>query len=288
MKRSRVFIHRVISRNWPLYPVKRGISTPDTYLAEPSVDVARTAAGSVTEMVTQIVNGPIAQGGCAGAAAGSPRASRPGDGLLLVEQRGRRRGARAVAGGESASRSSTTTFTTATARREMFYDDPNVLYVSTHQFPFYPGTGALDETGEGDGRGFTVNVPMTAGGGDAIYRGAFERVILPVLSAFSPTLVLVSAGFDASMRDPLAEMTLTPDAFGWMSRALRDVADKHAEGRIAMVLEGGYDLVALEHGMLSAINGVLRRESTDVERDVDDDDLVRAEATARRAWAQAL
>ena len=87
---------------------------------------------------------------------------------------------------------------------------------------------------------------MTAGGGDAVYRGAFERVIVPVLEEYRPELVLVSAGFDASARDPLAEMTLTSEAFGWMGRALRRVADASAGGRIAMVLEGGYDLVALE------------------------------------------
>src|SRR5439155_19974422 len=112
--------------------------------------------------------------------------------------------------------------------QETFYGDPSVLYISTHQFPFYPGTGAVLETGAGEGEGFTVNVPMTAGGGDAVYRGAFERGILPVLEEYAPELRLVSAGFDASARDPLAEMTLSGDAFGWMARSLRRVGDKTA------------------------------------------------------------
>jgi acetoin utilization deacetylase AcuC-like enzyme len=170
--------------------------------------------------------------------------------------------------------------------QEMFWRDPHVLYVSTHQYPFYPGTGAVLETGEDAGKGYTVNVPMTAGGGDAIYRGAFERVILPVLEAYAPELVLVSAGFDASARDPLAEMTLSADAFGWMARALRAVADRTAGGRIAMVLEGGYDLVALEAGLLAATRGMVEGTAVDIARDVDHGDVARASMVAHEAWRQ--
>jgi acetoin utilization deacetylase AcuC-like enzyme len=171
--------------------------------------------------------------------------------------------------------------------QDAFFDDPHVLYMSTHQFPFYPGTGAVLETGEGDGKGFTVNVPLTAGGGDAVYRAAFERVILPVLDEYRPQLVLVSAGFDASARDPLAEMTLSADAFGWMARALRRVADKSAEGRIALVLEGGYDLVALESGLLAATRGIVEGTAVEIARDPDSDDITRASVVAHEAWKSA-
>ncbi len=169
--------------------------------------------------------------------------------------------------------------------QEAFYEDPNVLYISTHQYPFYPGTGAVLETGKNEGKGFTVNVPMTAGGGDAIYRGAFERVIVPVLEEYEPDLILVSAGFDASARDPLAEMTLGADAFGFMGRALRQVADKTAKSRIAMVLEGGYDLVALESGLLSATRGMLDpSKPIEVARNVDHEDITRAAKITSAAW----
>jgi acetoin utilization deacetylase AcuC-like enzyme len=168
--------------------------------------------------------------------------------------------------------------------QECFFDDPNVLYMSTHQFPFYPGTGAVLEVGEGEGKGYTVNVPLTAGGGDALYRGAFERVILPALEQYKPDLILVSAGFDASARDPLAEMTLSADAFGWMGRSLRKVADSTAKGRIALVLEGGYDLVALESGLLAATRGVIEGTAIEIPRDVDHGDVARASSVAKETF----
>ena len=127
--------------------------------------------------------------------------------------------------------------------------------MSTHQYPFYPGTGDATDVGEGAGEGFTVNVPLTAHGGDGVYRAAFEQVLLPIAEEYAPELVLVSAGFDAAVRDPLAQMEVTADAFGWMARALAEVAAKSAKGRIALVLEGGYDLVSLEAGLAQAIAG---------------------------------
>ena len=171
--------------------------------------------------------------------------------------------------------------------QEIFYRDPGVLYLSTHQFPFYPGTGGVLERGEGDGLGYTVNVPLVAGGGDAVYRGAFERVILPVLDEYRPDLVLVSAGFDAATRDPLAEMTVSSEGFGWMARALRQVADKSAQGRIAMLLEGGYDLVALESGLAAAVQGMVDGTAVEIARDVDHDDVQRAAKVAHDRWRTA-
>lgn len=166
----------------------------------------------------------------------------------------------------------------------IFAEDPSVLYISTHQFPFYPGTGALDEAGTGAGEGFTVNVPLEAGQGDATYRGAFERIVLPVLDEYKPELVLISAGFDAALRDPLAGMELTAPAYGWMTAELRKIADAHAHGRIALLLEGGYDLPSLEAGLGHAIQGMTGRNFS-VRRDVDAPDLMRAQAALQRTWA---
>ena len=125
----------------------------------------------------------------------------------------------------------------------MFYDDPRVLYVSTHQFPFYPGTGAADEVGTGAGTGFTVNVPLEAGATDDDYEVAYRAVVCPVLEEFAPELVLVSAGFDAHERDPLASMRMTADGYAAVIAQLKDVADRH--GALALVTEGGYELTAL-------------------------------------------
>ena len=170
--------------------------------------------------------------------------------------------------------------------QEMFWQDPSVLYLSTHQFPFYPGSGDVDEVGEGDGQGYTVNVPLAAGGGDAVYASAFERVVLPVLEAYAPDLVLVSAGFDAAARDPLAQMELSTDAYGWMARAVARVAGASpAKGRMALVLEGGYDLVALEGGLRSAVDGMLLDVAVEPGRASDDEGVEKAARAARKAWA---
>jgi acetoin utilization deacetylase AcuC-like enzyme len=125
----------------------------------------------------------------------------------------------------------------------MFYDDPSVLYVSTHQAPFYPGTGAADEIGNEDGAGFTVNVPLEAGATDADYDLVYRAAIVPVLDEFAPQLLLVSAGFDAHERDPLASMRVTTAGYAALVRHLVQVAERH--GVMALVTEGGYELTAL-------------------------------------------
>jgi acetoin utilization deacetylase AcuC-like enzyme len=129
--------------------------------------------------------------------------------------------------------------------QHMFESNPNVLYLSTHQYPFYPGTGAVDETGVGAGSGFTVNLPLEAGAVDEDYRIVFAEVALPVLRQFKPDLVLVSAGFDAHERDPLANMRMTTEAFAAMTLELRAVAAECCGERMMLVTEGGYDLRAL-------------------------------------------
>src|SRR5678810_194572 len=124
----------------------------------------------------------------------------------------------------------------------MFFGDPRVLYVSLHQWPFYPGTGNASEIGKGEGQGFTVNLPLSSGAGTGDYAAAFERVVLPVLDAYAPELVLVSAGFDAHKSDPLAGMQLDASAYGWMTTVLGRALVRHAAGKLALFLEGGYDL----------------------------------------------
>ena len=124
----------------------------------------------------------------------------------------------------------------------MFYDNPRVLYVSTHQFPFYPGTGAAYETGTGDGSGFTFNVPLEMGATDADYDLVYRAAVVPVIEQFSPQLLLVSAGFDAHERDPLASMRVTTAGYASVVRHLMIAAGKTP---IAFVTEGGYELRAL-------------------------------------------
>jgi acetoin utilization deacetylase AcuC-like enzyme len=129
--------------------------------------------------------------------------------------------------------------------QHIFDSDPHVLYISLHQFPYYPGTGAAEEIGREAGRGFTVNVPLEVGAVDDDYQLAFRRIVVPVLRQFEPSLLIVSAGFDAHEHDPLGGMRVTTPAFGAMTAELRGVADECCRGRLVAAVEGGYDLQAL-------------------------------------------
>jgi len=138
----------------------------------------------------------------------------------------------------------------------MFYDDPRVLYLSSHEYPFYPGTGALDEVGEGSGRGFTVNLPMPAGMGDAEYARVYRQIVEPVGRAFDPQLLIVSAGFDPHAADPLAGMRMRERGFAEMAAVCRSIAAGAAAGHAVFALEGGYDLDGIA-GSAAAVAAVL-------------------------------
>ncbi len=127
----------------------------------------------------------------------------------------------------------------------IFYDDPTVFYFSTHQSPFYPGTGGADEKGKGKGLGFTLNVPLPAGSGNAEYTKAFEGQLKPAAAAFQPDFVLISAGFDAAKDDLLGRMNLTPEGYAQLTRIVKAIAQQYGRGRLVSVLEGGYNLEAL-------------------------------------------
>ena len=131
--------------------------------------------------------------------------------------------------------------------QHMFESDPGVLYVSSHQYPYYPGTGALDEVGRGNGEGYTVNLAFPAGFGDAEYLDAFARIVAPIAHQYAPQFVLISAGFDAHARDPLGGMEVSEAGFKALTRLLLDIARHHADGRCAAILEGGYDLTAIRN-----------------------------------------
>src|SRR5579875_356097 len=145
--------------------------------------------------------------------------------------------------------------------QEIFYATPEVLYCSLHQFPHYPGTGSIREIGVEEGRGYTVNLPLPATFGDAEYLSAFDRVILPIGRQFKPEFLLVSAGFDCHFRDPLADMRVTEAGFAAMARRLKRLAAECCQGRIALVLEGGYDLQALAASVREVIEELGRDAS---------------------------
>jgi acetoin utilization deacetylase AcuC-like enzyme len=146
--------------------------------------------------------------------------------------------------------------------QDAFYDEPDILYVSTHQYPFYPGTGRMEETGEGAATGANVNIPLPAGCGDSAYRSAFESVVEPVVRRFAPKLVLVSCGFDAHFADPLAGMSLSVAGYGELASRLTGLADELCDGRLIVALEGGYDLRAIAWGTRATIETMLGEAPT--------------------------
>jgi len=170
--------------------------------------------------------------------------------------------------------------------QEIFYDDAAVLYVSMHQYPFYPGTGSATETGSGPGKGCTVNVPMEAGATDGDYVEVFDDVIEPVLRRFGPELLIISAGFDAHRADPLAQMRMTSGGLAFTTWRLKMVAKDLCQGRIVLVTEGGYALKALGESLIGALLA-LRFEADEPEGFGNDEPLSEPTGRGKRAIAAA-
>jgi acetoin utilization deacetylase AcuC-like enzyme len=136
----------------------------------------------------------------------------------------------------------------------IFWDDPGVMYASTHEMPLFPGTGEKTERG---GHDQIVNAPLRAGDGGEVFREAFETVLAPRLAAFSPDLIIISAGFDAHRRDPLGDLRLVEADYSWVTRRLTALADKYCGGRIVSLLEGGYDLEGLSRSAAAHVEALM-------------------------------
>ena len=147
--------------------------------------------------------------------------------------------------------------------QETFYDSPRVMYISTHQYPFYPGTGSIEETGDGAAQGTTINIPLPAGCGDGEYLKVFEQIIVPAARRFKPQLILVSAGYDLHWADGLALMQVSVTGFGQMARIIKGLADELCGGRLAFSLEGGYNLNALAASVKATFDVLLGDTSID-------------------------
>jgi len=225
----------------------------DTYAAPRSVDAARRAAGGAIELVNALVGRRTSRGVALLRPPGHHAGPAGAMGFCLLNNVAL---AAAHARSLGVDRVLIVDFDVhhGNGTQDAFYSDPSVLFMSLHQFPFYPGTGSTGEVGAADGRGFTLNVPLSAGADDGVYAAAFERLVGPVAESYAPGLVLVSAGFDAHRSDPLGGMKLTAAAYRRMAselgRALPDAP-------IGMLLEGGYDLEALEASLVAALEGLL-------------------------------
>jgi histone deacetylase 6 len=212
----------------------------DTYANRHSALAARLAAGSVADLAARVVRGELGSAFALVRPPGHHAESGRAMGFCLFNNVAV---ATRVAQREGAHRVLIADWDVhhGNGTQEIFYEDPEVLYLSIHEWPLYPGTGAVLEVGGGAGRGHTVNLPYPAGLGDAEYLWAFDRLFLPIARAFGPDLVLVSCGFDASENDPLAMMRVTRAGFAQMASRLRALAG----GKLVLALEGGYDLEAI-------------------------------------------
>lgn len=149
--------------------------------------------------------------------------------------------------------------------QNIFYDRPEVLYFSTHQFPFYPGTGSLNEKGIAEGEGFNINVPMSARMNDDDHITVYKRLLCPVIEQYKPDIILVSAGFDSYFLDPLGGMEVSENGFAALTRLVLNEADKHCNGKIAFVLEGGYNIQGLYTIMRAVFEEILQKNNTVIE-----------------------
>ena len=221
------------------------LSTGDTDVTPNSWDVASRAAGGVLNAVDAVMSGGARNAFCAVRPPGHHANATRGMGFCLFNNIAI--AARYAQRKYRISRALIVDWDVhhGNGTQDIFYSDPSVFFFSTHQWPLYPGTGRANETGEGAAQGTTMNVPLPAGSGRAEILGAIQDSLLPRASDYKPELVLISAGFDSRIGDLLGQFTLTDDDFADLTRAIMEIADHSAGGRIVSVLEGGYNLSGL-------------------------------------------
>ena len=223
------------------------IDTPDSAICSESYRIALLAAGATIEAVDQVMAGTINNALCLIRPPGHHAEAGESMGFCLLNNVAL--AARHLCGKYGLKRVLILDWDVhhGNGTQHSFEADPRVFYISLHGHPrmLYPGTGFAHEIGQGEGRGYTLNVPMLPGQGDADYHQAFKQTIMPAVEKFAPEFVLLSTGFDAHRLDPLAPLQLETESFGWMSEEMLDIARRHGQGRLVSLLEGGYHLDAL-------------------------------------------
>lgn len=233
------------------------LSTGDTQISARSLDIARLAAGGVMAAVDAVVKGDVRNAFAVVRPPGHHATPKRGMGFCLFNSI-------AIAARHAQATHGIGRVLIAdwdvhhgNGTQETFYEDASVLFFDTHQSPLYPGSGHADETGRGVGEGFTINCPFPAGAGRREIVGAFRDRLVPAADRFRPQLVLVSAGFDSRVGDPLGRFTLTDADFAELTGIVREIADRHAGGRIVSTLEGGYALAGLASAAAAHVTALL-------------------------------
>jgi len=238
-----------------------GYLDPDTYVSPRSFDAALMAAGGVVRAVEAVLAGEITNGFALVRPPGHHATATRAMGFCLFNNVAV--AARAALVGGKVERIFIADFDVhhGNGTHDAFTDDPAVFYFSTHQYPYYPGTGPWSETGRGDGEGTVLNVPLPAQVGDAGYAQIFAELVWPLVERFRPDLILVSAGYDAHWSDPLAQMNLSLTGYAWLQRELVRMAGQLCDGRIVFTLEGGYQMDVLACGVLNGFYAMLGEDT---------------------------
>ncbi|MGJ5813814.1 histone deacetylase family protein [Paludibaculum fermentans] len=233
------------------------LSTGDTGLSEKSLDVAMLAAGAAFAAVDAVMTGQVSNAFAAVRPPGHHATSSRGMGFCIFNNVAlAARHARKVHGVDRVLIVDWDVHH-GNGTQDIFYEDPGIFFFSTHQSPWYPGTGAFDEIGSGSGKGTTMNCPFHAGAGHAEIVGAFRRKLLPAMAAYKPDLVLISAGFDSRKGDPLGRFLLKDDDFRELTSIILEIADLSAHGRVVSLLEGGYSLAGLAAGVTAHVEALV-------------------------------
>ncbi len=233
------------------------LSTGDTAICPASWDAARVAAGSALAAVDAVVGGKVANAFCLVRPPGHHANADTGMGFCILNNV-------ALAARHAQKRHGLKRVLIVdwdvhhgNGTQDIFYADGSVLFFSTHQWPWYPGTGPARETGEGAGKGTTMNVPLPAGSGRAEIFAAVEKQLIPAMDHFQPELVLISAGFDSRIGDPLGHFELTDKDFTDLTKLVRGIADNYAFGRVVSLLEGGYSLTGLASAAVAHVAALM-------------------------------
>jgi acetoin utilization deacetylase AcuC-like enzyme len=223
----------------------------DTYACSKSYDIALLAAGGTIAGVDAVMSGILKNAFCAVRPPGHHAERDSANGFCLLNNAAI--AARYAQKKYNAERIAILDWDVhhGNGTQHIFYHEKSVLYISTHQFPFFPGTGSRAERGIDEGNGYTLNIPLFVGAGDEEFSDAFSEEILPSLDNYHPDLIIISAGFDAHRDDPLANLNLTEESFGKFTSMVRDRAERLCHGRIVSILEGGYNLTALARSVES-------------------------------------
>ncbi len=234
-----------------------GYLDPDTYLSARSYEAGLIAAGGLVNLIQAVLSGEVDNGFALVRPPGHHALPSRGMGFCLFNNIAI--AARYALDQHNLERVLIADFDVhhGNGTQEIFYDDSHVLYFSTHQYPYYPGTGHWREIGEGEGEGYTVNVPLPAGVGDEGYERIFDEILRPLAERYRPQLILVSAGYDAHWADPLAAMRLSITGYANLARALKALADELCQGKLVFTLEGGYNLEVLSHSILATFKVLL-------------------------------